>query len=137
MPEATMKHILTRDVRVEMGIGYFETVAAGTEVSMVEGFDCIRLPSGHIISNHDGLLRPADRNGYEVQCMQCLKTKAPHGRSLPGVVAPSYCTWECPGYYEDPQPDYLFPEEKLSEFGYGPEYKAYIEAKNKAEGKES
>ena len=63
-----------------------------------------------------------NRTGFTVDCAVCGMRKAPAGRSLPSLLAGSYCTWECDGYYKDPQPDYLFPNESVREFGFGAEY---------------
>ena len=60
-----------------------------------------------------------ERRGRIVECTVCGRTKAPVGRSLPMGSAPGYCTFECEGYYDDPKPDYLFPTETESDFGYG------------------
>jgi len=59
-----------------------------------------------------------ERVGIEVICTTCHKPKAPHGRSVSPVMAPSYCDSGCPGYREDPKPGCLFLGERESEFGY-------------------
>ena len=69
------------------------------------------------------------RRGFQVKCVVCGMVKSPVGRSMPDECAASYCDYDCEGYRQDPQPDYLFPTETLEEFGYGTEYsKAKIAA---------
>ncbi len=59
-----------------------------------------------------------DREGRPfVECVVCGQAKAPLGRSAP--MMGDYCQSWCEGYAKDPQPDTLWPGEKLSEFGYG------------------
>ena len=55
------------------------------------------------------------RKGKTVICLVCNKPKAPHGRSLPDMYYDTYCTFECEGYYKDPQPDCLFEGEEKDE----------------------
>lgn len=51
-----------------------------------------------------------------VTCTTCNKKKAPVGRSIPLAACNTYChPTECKGYFEDPQPDYLFPGESSEE----------------------
>ena len=47
--------------------------------------------------------------GRRVQCTTCGQTKAPVGRSVPAGMYP--CNHECDGYYESPEPGWLFPRE--------------------------
>ena len=47
-------------------------------------------------------------NRKESICTVCGEPKAPCGRSLPPYYADSHCTFECEGYYKDPQPSCLF-----------------------------
>ena len=57
-----------------------------------------------------------ERVGIAAECSVCGKRKAPVGRSAPREM--SLCTWECPGYVQEPYIGSLWPGEWESEFGY-------------------
>ncbi len=46
------------------------------------------------------------------ECKTCGLGKAPHGRDVAAAMAGSYCTWQCPGYDEEPEPGELWPGER-------------------------
>jgi hypothetical protein len=46
------------------------------------------------------------------ECTTCRRRKAPLGRSVPTEAAAGYCTWQCDGYYSEPKPGHLWPEER-------------------------
>lgn len=46
------------------------------------------------------------------ECSRCHLRKAPRGRSVPLEAANGYCSWDCPGYTDDPQPGHLWPGER-------------------------
>lgn len=59
--------------------------------------------------------------GVYVSCVVCGDMKKPVGRS--GPLGASYCEpeWDghgCPGYWEEPRPGSLWPNETEEEFGY-------------------
>ncbi len=67
---------------------------------------------GQVMSTE--LPKPAQsaRVGKAVECPICLMPKQPMGRSLPAAAANGYCTpHACKSYWDDPQPDTLFPGE--------------------------
>jgi hypothetical protein len=66
---------------------------------------------------HECQLRE-DYFGYRVTCTICGRTKAPQGRSVPDALYGSICRMECPGFYEEPLPSNLWPNESEASFGY-------------------
>ena len=53
-----------------------------------------------------------------VRCATCKRPKAPAGRSVPMAAYGSYCQadigpFACKGYYEDPKPGHLWPNEEI------------------------
>jgi hypothetical protein len=56
--------------------------------------------------------------GRAVDCTFCGRRKKPVGRSAPMAMANSLCDSDCEGYYEDPKPGSLWPNEKREDFGY-------------------
>jgi hypothetical protein len=44
-------------------------------------------------------------------CARCGRRKAPRGRSVPMEAANGYCTYDCPGYDEEPRSGHLWPGE--------------------------
>jgi hypothetical protein len=60
----------------------------------------------------------ADDVGVAVDCTTCGRRKAPRGRSVAAEAANGMCSWDCPGYAQDPDPGDLWPGEKRAEFGY-------------------
>lgn len=44
-------------------------------------------------------------------CTICNRPKAPHGRSIAAAAANSYCSYHCPGYFQEPESGHLWPEE--------------------------
>lgn len=60
-------------------------------------------------------LRP-DYFGFSVTCAVCGNTKNPLGRSAP--IGTHYCDHECDGYYIEPMPSQLWPNESEADFGY-------------------
>ncbi len=57
--------------------------------------------------------------GETLWCKVCPRSKNPVGRSAPMEAANSYCSHDCEGYYQDPQPTSLWPGESRLDFGYG------------------
>jgi hypothetical protein len=58
-----------------------------------------------------------DYVGYRVTCSVCGKTKQPVGRSAPAALC--YChPTECEGFYIEPLPSHLWPNESEADFGY-------------------
>ena len=57
-----------------------------------------------------------DYRGYRVTCTICVKTKQPVGRSAP--IGSWMCSWYCRGYYLEPFPSHLWPNESEADFGY-------------------
>lgn len=55
-----------------------------------------------------------------VECGRCGKRKAPRGRSVPVAAAGGYCDSQCLGYYGDPKPPHLWPNEELPAYGDKP-----------------
>ena len=54
--------------------------------------------------------------GPSVKCTTCDKYKNPVGRSAPMEVVGGYCnSGDCNGYYEDPQPSELWPNERYGD----------------------
>ena len=53
--------------------------------------------------------------GMAVECTVCGRTKKPVGRDS---MDNGLCSYECPGYREDPRSGSLWPGESESEFGY-------------------
>jgi len=45
------------------------------------------------------------------ECVVCLKRKAPMGHSVPLEAATGYCQPGCIGYWIEPKPGHLWPEE--------------------------
>ena len=45
------------------------------------------------------------------ECTVCGKRKAPRGRSVPLEMANSLCDFDCSGYFAEPRPGHLWPEE--------------------------
>ena len=56
--------------------------------------------------------------GTRVVCRTCGYPKAPRGRSVPMEMATSMCSWECPGYDQEPNVGQLWPDETADGFGY-------------------
>ena len=54
--------------------------------------------------------------GVRVFCLRCGSSKAPHARSVPMGLC--YCTQDCEGYSEEPNPGCLWPGESEWDFGY-------------------
>lgn len=54
--------------------------------------------------------------GKRISCAVCGREKKPVGRSAP--VALVLCDDECGGYYLDPHPGSLWPNESEADFGY-------------------
>ncbi len=50
-----------------------------------------------------------------VVCMRCHLRKKPIGRDAGAAQANSLCDYECPGYYEEPRPPHLWPNEDLTQ----------------------
>jgi hypothetical protein len=50
-------------------------------------------------------------HAYAVICPTCGLRKKPIGRDAAPVIANSYCGPDCPGYYKDPWPGTLWPDE--------------------------
>jgi hypothetical protein len=46
-------------------------------------------------------------------CVVCGFQKKPIGRDAPAAAGNSLCNFECPGYYMEPLPYYLWPAEEL------------------------
>lgn len=46
----------------------------------------------------------------DVDCARCGLRKAPRGRSVPMEAANSYCSFDCPGYDQEPKPPHLWGE---------------------------
>lgn len=44
-------------------------------------------------------------------CKICEKPKAPQGRDVPDVLANSFCTSDCLGYYNEPRSGHYWPQE--------------------------
>ena len=69
------------------------------------------------VSNPSEFQRPACTEACRtpVRCATCRRMKAPRGRSVPVGKAGRtvLCTFECPGYYDNPQPPHLWPTEDL------------------------
>lgn len=53
----------------------------------------------------------SEKKAVEVYCDVCGLRKKPIGRDAPLALANSLCDHECPGYYQDPHPGYLWPGE--------------------------
>ena len=53
--------------------------------------------------------------GKAVDCTVCGMQKKPVGRSAPAASAADYCSYECKGYLQDPQPGSLWPGEEKEE----------------------
>lgn len=51
--------------------------------------------------------------GSLVTCSTCHQLKQPRGRSAP--IGAYYCDTDCPGYYDDPKPEELWPGEVYGE----------------------
>ena len=49
--------------------------------------------------------------GKAVNCTVCGLRKKPIGRDAPAALANSLCDYECPGYYGEPWPGFLWPGE--------------------------
>jgi hypothetical protein len=49
------------------------------------------------------------------ECAVCRLTKKPRGRSAPLAMANGLCDSDCPGYYENPQPPHLWPNELIGD----------------------
>ncbi len=62
-------------------------------------------------------LTPEEIGPPTVYCLSCDFPKKPWGRSVSPHEGPQ-CSYDCPGYREDPQPSDLFPGERRSDFGY-------------------
>jgi len=58
-----------------------------------------------------------DDVGVAVFCRVCHLRKKPIGRDAPSVMANSLCDRDCPGYYEEPHPGFLWPGEREIEEG--------------------
>src|SRR5208282_5681282 len=56
--------------------------------------------------------------GKAVNCTACGRRKKPIGRSAPLAMANSLCDHECKGYYWEPNPGSLWPNETREEFGF-------------------
>ena len=56
--------------------------------------------------------------GTAVYCAVCSLRKKPRGRSAPLAMANSLCDSDCPGYYLEPYPGELWPNETREDFGY-------------------
>jgi len=56
--------------------------------------------------------------GRSVYCLVCGLRKKPVGRSVALAMANSLCDHECPGYFEEPRPGDLWPNESREDFGY-------------------
>ena len=65
-----------------------------------------------------GAITMSEEIGKAVDCVVCGRRKKPAGRSAPIEMANSLCDHECEGYYKDPQPGYLWPNETREDFGY-------------------
>lgn len=48
--------------------------------------------------------------GKAVYCAVCQRRKKPVGRDA-ASAGPDLCDQECPGYYQEPHPGYLWPGE--------------------------
>jgi hypothetical protein len=57
-----------------------------------------------------------DYFGYRATCVVCGYRKKPVGRSAPLEL--HFCDSACPGYFEEPFPSHLWPEESEADFGY-------------------
>ena len=67
----------------------------------------------------DAVLVEIDKEvGKAVNCTVCGLRKKPIGRSAPMAMANSLCDHECEGYYRDPHPGSLWPNETREEFGF-------------------
>ena len=62
------------------------------------------------------ILNP-NRVGIGVTCSLCHRTKAPIGRSVAAAMASDMCDCDCPGYDQDPQAGWLWPNESEEDFG--------------------
>lgn len=49
-----------------------------------------------------------------VDCTVCHLRKKPIGRRPPSSLIGLLCDWDCPGYYQEPHPPHLWPNEELS-----------------------
>ena len=56
--------------------------------------------------------------GKAVECVVCGRKKKPVGRSAPAEMANSLCDHECEGYWKEPIPGQLWPNETQEDFGY-------------------
>ena len=45
-------------------------------------------------------------------CTRCKRRKAPRGRSVAPAMAGGLCDYDCAGYYEEPRPGHLWPNER-------------------------
>jgi len=45
------------------------------------------------------------------RCTVCKRTKAPRGRSVAAEMANGMCSWDCPGYPQEPRAGHLWPGE--------------------------
>ena len=45
------------------------------------------------------------------ECNVCHRLKPPRGRSVPLAAATGYCHSDCSGYYAEPPPGHLWPNE--------------------------
>jgi hypothetical protein len=68
------------------------------------------------MTSDKGMEHRCNRRGIRVECVVCLSTKQPRGRSAP--LGASYCNSDCSGYYADPWPGDLWPGETCEELGY-------------------
>jgi len=59
------------------------------------------------------------RIGIKVRCATCGKPKAPRGRSVPAATWDEWCNHGyCKGYFAEPLPGDLWPDETEDDFGY-------------------